>query len=58
MDHPAEIPEGLIRIDGVDTLQGFVLVVPGSPEHAAYAAQVDDAFDSAPKRAPRKKAEA
>ena len=36
-----DVPSGLIRVETSETLQGFVLVVPDSPEHAHYAGSVD-----------------
>lgn len=46
-----DIPAGLIRVETSETLQGFVLVVPGSPEHLHFARTADDTPDApAPKR--------
>ena len=33
-------PYKLIRLDGVNTKQGFVLVIEGSPEHEAFLAEL------------------
>lgn len=45
------IPAGLVKVDAPDTLQGYALVVPDSPEHARY---VSEPAPSEP--APKKKA--
>jgi hypothetical protein len=50
MDTPDVIPVGLVRVETPLTLQGFALVVPGSPDHEFFAGAtlVDAATDPQP----------
>ena len=51
MDQDVEIPAGLIKLETTETLQGYVLVVPGSPEHRQYAPPADEP-PATPKKTP------
>jgi hypothetical protein len=45
----------IVRVDGVPTLQGYVLVYEGSAEHAEYLALASAPADAPPADAPKRR---